>query len=126
MRLIRVIFFVVLSGVVTVPGRAQSEHPIRLASDRLMLLQSEASERLFEEGRNHLLTFRLYDAERAFRRLARQPDGVTAARYYLATASFLKALVTDEAVYFDEFFERSDSLRHHLDALPDSRWQTPA
>jgi len=126
MRLIRVVCLVVLSVVVTAPSRAQAERPMQLAtevSERPMLLQSEASERLLEEGRNHLLTFRLYDAERTFRRLVRRPDGTAAARYYLATASFFKALVTDEAVYFDEFFERSDSLRRALEAMPDSRWR---
>ncbi len=126
MRLIRVVCLVVLSVEVAVPCRAQAERPMQLAteaSERPMLLQSEASERLLEEGRNHLLTFRLYDAERTFRRLVRRPDGTAAARYYLATASFFKALVTDEAVYFDAFFERSDSLRRALEAMPDSRWR---
>lgn len=127
MRLIHRLGLLALLSMLGVgSGWAQEGRPVRLAteaSDRLMLLQSDASERLLEEGRHHLLTFRLYEAERVFRHLAQRPDGVAAGGYYLATTSFLKALVTDEAVYFDEFSGRSDSLRRHLDALPDSRWR---
>ena len=106
---------------------AQGGQPLRLASEvpeRVLLLGSDASERLLEEGRAQVLDFQLYEAERTFRRLDRQPDGRAAARYYLASASFLKALVTDERVYFDEFYERYDSLRLVLKGLPASRWKT--
>ena len=116
-----------LSMVSAMPGRAQVEQPLRLTSgvpERVLLLGSDASEQLLEEGRAQMLDFRLYEAERTFRRLDRQPDGSAAARYYLASASFLKALVTDEQVYFEEFYERYDSLRLVLEDLPESRWKS--
>ncbi len=116
MHALRVGWLLCVLGALAAPCRAQAERP--------MLLASEASERLFEEGRGHLLHFRLIDAEHAFRRLTRTADGGPAAGYYLALASFLKALVTDERVYFDEFFARSDSLLARLDALPASRWRS--
>ena len=128
MRLIRGLSLVVLLSVFGAwPSRAQGGQALRLVSEgpeRVMLLESEASERLLEEGRTHLLDFRLYEAERTFRRLYRQGGGTAAARYYLASTSFLKALVTDEQVYFDEFYGRFDSLRHDLKGLPASRWKT--
>ncbi len=118
---------VLLSVVSAMPGWAQVGQPLRMAAgvpERVMLLGSDASEQLLEEGRAQVLDFRLYEAERTFRRLARQPDGDAAARFYLTSASFLKALVTDEQVYFDEFYERNDSLRSVLEDLPASQWKT--
>ena len=118
---------VLLSVLGTSLSWAQTGPPLRLASevsDRVLLLGSDASEQLLEQGRAQVLDFRLYEAERTFRRLDRQPDGSAAARYYLVSTSFLKALVTDERVYFDEFYERYDSLRLVLEDLPASRWKT--
>ncbi len=130
MRLIRCLSFMILLSLLGVwPGWAQGGGggAVRLASegsDRVMLLRSDASERLLEEGRAQLLDFRLYEAERTFRRLYRQGDGAAAARYYLVSSSFLKALMTDEQVFFDEFEGRFDSLRQELEGLPASRWKT--
>ena len=127
MRLTYILSFILLLSVISaVPSPAQVGPSLQLTSEgteRVMLLGSDASERLLEEGRAQVLDFRLYEAERTFRRLDRQPDGSAAARYYLASASFLKALVTDEPVYFEEFHERYDSLRLVLDDVPASRWK---
>ncbi|MFQ5571245.1 MAG: tetratricopeptide repeat protein, partial [Rhodothermales bacterium] len=117
MRLVRLLFLLSLVwGTCRVmPCLAQEALP--------MFLSSEESARLFEQGRQQIFDFRLYEAERIFRRLAQQPDGTVAAGYHLATISFLKALVTDERVYFDELFVRADTLRKHLKKGPVSRWR---
>ncbi len=110
------LFFVALvSGWLVVPTAwGQAERP--------MLLRSDASVQLMQNGRRHLLDMRLAAAEKAFRQLARQPDGQVAAFVHLSTISLLKAAVTDQKKFFDQFASRSDSLKALLDALPDSKW----
>lgn len=109
-------FLLGLSLWTTQPMQAQPAQAVGITTAR--------SSDLMATGRTQLLNFRLYEAERTFRALAREPDGEPAARYYLATTSLLKALVTDEPVYFAELTARSDSLQAVLDTVPASPWRT--
>lgn len=88
-----------------------------------MMLQTEASERLLEEGRAHLMGFRMPAAAEVFRRLAARPDGAVAAQHHLAMVSLFKALASDKEAYYDEFFERSGALDDLLDDAPPGPWR---
>lgn len=87
-----------------------------------MLLRTEASERLLEQGHRQLMDFRLEAAEQTFRQLAERPDGV-AGEHYLALSALFKGMVTDNEEHFETFFDRSDALRERLDEEPESPWR---
>ena len=89
-----------------------------------MLLEATASEALLEEGRRHLIGFRLEEAEAAFLDLAARPDGGAAAYYHLATLSLLRAMIAGDEAHFDAFHARSERLEGLLDEAPPSRWRT--
>lgn len=99
----------------TAAQSARAVHP--------MLLQTEASERLLVQGREHMWAFRLGPAEAHFRKLAQRPDGKPAAYHHLAFTALLRGVVTDDDTHFRTFFERSDSLRTILEAQPEGVWQ---
>lgn len=88
-----------------------------------MLLRLERSVELLEDGRAHLLSFRMPDAERYFRRLATQPDGAPAAYYHLAQSALFQGMMTDEERYYERFYSRSDTLMKVLGAAPKSPWR---
>ncbi|HMB92820.1 MAG TPA: tetratricopeptide repeat protein [Rhodothermales bacterium] len=98
--------------------------PIQAQPAQAVGITTTRASDLLATGRTQLLNFRLYKAERTFRALAREPDGEAAAHYHLATSSLLKALVTDETVYFAELSARSDSLQAVLESIPASHWRT--
>ncbi len=106
-------------GLLVVVGQGGAP-PVR--SDGPMHLTSDHSLTLFEEGRDALLHFRLADAERAFRTLARRPDGGIAAYYHLSTTALVRLFIYDEGASYDAFFDRSDSLKKLLDTAPESQW----
>lgn len=87
-----------------------------------LVIRSESSKVLFDEGRRNFVLFRLNDAERIFEELAEQDDGALAAQYYLATISFYKGMMTHNKTYFDEHYQRADTLRHLIRHLPVSMW----
>ena len=117
---------VVLLGLLTTGSRSalveaeQSQAQV----GRPMLLEATASQALLEEGRRHLIGFRLAEAEATFHELAARPDGGAAAYYYLARLSLLRAMITDDETHFNAFNARSDTLEALLDEAPASRWRT--
>lgn len=88
-----------------------------------MLLQDAPSLELLRSGRTSVLRFRLAEAERTFRKLARSDNGKAPARYHLAAISLLKLLTGDRDEHEAEFLARSDSLRAVVDKLPETRWR---
>ena len=112
-----------IASVVLVLGLWATQ-PLQAQPAQAVGITTTRTSDLLTKGRTQLLNFRLYEAERTFRTLAREPDGEPAARYHLATASLLKALVTDEPAYFAELSARSDSLQAVLDTVPASTWRT--
>ncbi|MEX0746374.1 MAG: tetratricopeptide repeat protein [Rhodothermales bacterium] len=88
-----------------------------------MLIRTDASRELLDSGRLHLLSYRMSEAERDFRRLANRPDGRPAAYFFLSSAALHRALMTDEQVHYRTYSERSDSLRSILKALDASPWR---
>lgn len=89
-----------------------------------MLLTSEASVALFEEGRRQALDLQLEAASQTFQKLAIRPDGQPAALYHFSVISFLKGIITDEPVYYHEFWERSDAFEEAIADAPASKWRT--
>ncbi len=96
-------------------AQAQPAHP--------MLLETEASAELLEEGSRALWDFRLPAAERIFRQLAERPDGGPAARHHLATIALFKGIVSDDEAHLDAFYEHADRLEDLLDEREESLWR---
>lgn len=100
------------------------EHRIRSQdTDAAMLLRTDASMALLQEGRLAIIEFRLHSAERSFTRLANSPDGRPAGLYHLAMVSFFRFLMSDAEQDRIEFEERSDELKKELDRHSDSPWR---
>lgn len=93
------------------------------AADRLLMVETEASERLVLEIQQDLLNFRMPAAERKAQLLAGRPDGALAGYHLLAMAAFLKAISSDEAAHFDAFFDRADRVLGLLNDAPASPWR---
>lgn len=101
---------------------AESSNPgIQAAPRSAMLLKTEQSVEMLERGRTEVLEGRLDAGEASFRSLSRRPDGGPAALHHLATTSLLRVLLFDRVEDYDQFFERSDSLRELLVELPQSQ-----
>lgn len=97
--------------------------PVQADPARPMLLASDASEVLLEEGRRHFFAFRMDAAEQSFRQLMQHSNGAEAAYYHLAMIALFKGMVTDEEAYFERFMARSDTLRQLLANRPPSVWR---
>lgn len=89
-----------------------------------MLLASDSSRALFDEGRAALIDLRLNDAEAALRRLQARPDGAPAALLTRAHVALYRAFLQDDDAQFAVFARRADSLDRALAPLPDSRWRS--
>jgi tetratricopeptide (TPR) repeat protein len=98
--------------------------PFSLAKEFPFLVTTEPSRQLVETGRRQLIDFRLGEAEVTFRTLYARSDGAVAAYHHLAAASLFKALMTDRPVYYEEFFERADSMLQFLKQAPEGEWRT--
>lgn len=104
-------------------GASVAADPPPTTASPPMLLEQAASVSTLEAGREHLFAFRMQAAEAAFRDLLDHPGGAAAAYHQLAMVALFKGLVTDDAVYFERFMTRSDSLRRVLADHPDSPWK---
>ena len=82
-----------------------------------MLLETEASSALLVRGRAEVLAGRFEDGEATFYALAGRADGRPAAYHHLASTSLLRVLMFDREEDYDQFFQRSDSLRTLLGDL---------
>lgn len=89
-----------------------------------MLLRTEASVALMEEGRAALWDLRYYEAEHLFQQMQQRPDGAVAGAYHLAYLALFQALFTDSRSTFDAFYARSDALLDALGEAPASPWRT--
>ena len=89
-----------------------------------LLLKTEASEKLLSSGRDHLLAYRMAEAERDLRLLSQRPDGRPAAYYFLSSAALHRALMTDREEHFKTFHGRSDTLKQILQRLEASTWRS--
>lgn len=116
--MMRAAYHVAVIGMLFVAVR-----PAPADTTRPMLLESDSSVTVLEEGRRHLFAFRMEAAEQTFRMLQERPGGAPAAYYKLAMAALFKGLVTDEEAHFERFMARSDTLRQLLDAQPASTWK---
>lgn len=107
-----------LVGLAIVGGSLQAAR----AQAAPLLLETDASRAMVEEGRRALFAFRLDAAEARFREVLSRPDGRPAGYHYLAAVALYKGLVTDDKVHFETFMARADSLREVLDARPETVW----
>lgn len=89
-----------------------------------MLVETEQGEALLDEGRAHMLAFRLDAASETFDRLATHSDGEVAARFHLAKIALWKAMILEQDPLYEQFFVQSDALLALLDDTPDSPWKT--
>ena len=89
-----------------------------------MLLTSDSSRALLDEGRAALIDLRLNDAEAVLRRLQARPDGAPAALLTRTHLALYRAFLQDDDAQFAVFARRADSLDRALAPLPDSRWRS--
>jgi len=101
------------------PGWAES---VPLGSP--MLLEDSADRDLLEEGRTHLFSMRLDEAEEVFDVIAGRSGGAVAATYHKALMALLQNVLTDDADYAEAFDGHYGTLLDALSAAPESRWQT--
>lgn len=88
-----------------------------------MMLTTDRSFEILEQGRAALIDFRFHEAEASFTRLANRPDGRAAGMYHLSFVSFLRYLMSDREVDAEGFVLRSDELRRTLEGEPDTPWR---
>ncbi|MFT4603918.1 MAG: tetratricopeptide (TPR) repeat protein [Rhodothermales bacterium] len=110
-----------LATVVLVVGGMALVTPARSASPAeqsapspAMLLETEASAALLVRGRAEVLSGSFEVGEETFYELAGRADGRPAAYHHLASTSLLRVLMFDREEDYDQFFQRSDSLRKLL------------
>lgn len=89
-----------------------------------MLLATDSSRALFDQGRAALVDLRLNDAEGTLRRLQARPDGAPAALLARAYVALYRAFLQDDDAQFAVFARRADSLDRALAPQPNSRWRS--
>ncbi len=124
MRVLRIIgavgLVLVLAGLFVKPVH----EPVSVPVGEPMLLSSQASHEILDEGRVLFFNMQLEAAEQRFNELAERADGEVAASFHLALTTLLKSVITDDEVYYDRFDERYDRLSDALDEAEDSLWKT--
>jgi tetratricopeptide (TPR) repeat protein len=88
-----------------------------------MLVASAEAEALLEQGRAHMIAFRLAEADQTFERLARLDPSGPAAPAHLAKTAWWRALTMEQPPLYDAFFERSDAALVALRGVPDGPWR---
>ena len=112
----RLSLLLALACAAALPVRAQ---PVGEA----MLLTSDSSRALLDEGQAALMNLRFGDAEAALRRLQARPDGAPAALLARAHVALYRAFLQDDDAQLSVFARRADSLDRALAPLPDTRWR---
>ena len=95
-------------------GQATADAPAPSA----LGLQTAEGVRLYAEGRQATLAFRLDDARDAFARLEAAEPGSAAAAYGLESAALFRALMTEADEDFEAFYDRNDALDDRVDGVP--------
>jgi tetratricopeptide (TPR) repeat protein len=88
-----------------------------------MLVASTEAEALLEQGRAHMIAFRLAEADQTFERLARLDPTGPAGPAHLAKTAWWRALTMEQPPLYDAFFERSDAALAALRDVPDGPWR---
>ena len=109
--MIRLLALLLFAGAAASPVAA-SPHPL--------LLETEAGEALYAQGRAAAFDFRMDDARAAFHALGRLEPASPAAAYGLQSAALWQAIVMERDPFASRFFAANDSLKEVLDALPSS------
>jgi tetratricopeptide (TPR) repeat protein len=89
-----------------------------------MLVREPEAVVLLDRGRTQMIAFQLDAAEATFERLGAQPSGRPAAQLHLSKVALWRAMVLEQDVLYDRFFERSDALLATLETMPESPWRT--
>ena len=108
------------------PALAQA--PDEAPPDRVLpglagLVATPEGARLFAEGHDALIDWRLDAADAAFRELGRVEPGSAAGAYGRSKATLWEAVLREREPYPSRFYDANDSLRSVLDALPEGAWR---